>query len=342
VRIRARLAAEMRISLPILLSLAWLGGAQAGEATCPGRSMLPDIERSHPEAYQAALADFAAVPNSSGLLWKIEKNGADPSWLFGTIHIPIKGLTEFKPAIRASFDQSDQLVVESSEILATGKLELSRRIMPFARYEDETQSFDRAFSQEEKDKLATLTAAIGIPYFTARHLKPWFLAMTLSIPPCIQLAAMRGDLGVDARLREDALAEGKQVIGLETADEQIAAIASIDRAGFGPDELLEIIRQGPAMIDDVMATEIELYREERPAFITYLGQRLPEFKNEAEASAILESLLIHDRNLRMRDRLLPLLTEGGLFVAVGAMHLIGEDGLVELLRAAGYTLTRID
>ena len=56
----------------------------------------------------------------------------------------------------------------------------------------------------------------------------------------------------------------------------------------------------------------------------------------------MEKLLIHDRNLRMRDRLLPLLTEGGSFIAVGAMHLIGEDGLVELLRAAGYTVTRID
>jgi uncharacterized protein YbaP (TraB family) len=96
------------------------------------------------------------------------------------------------------------------------------------------------------------------------------------------------------------------------------------------------------MIGDAMATEIELYREERPAFITFLGRRVPQFKTEAEVSTILENLLIHDRNLRMRDRLLPLLTKGGSFVAVGAMHLIGQDGLVELLSAAGYTVTRID
>jgi len=332
----------MRITLPVLLSLVWLCGAQAEVATCPGRSLIPDIEKSQPEAYKAALADFAAVPNSSGLLWKIEKEGDSPSWLFGTIHIPFEGLTDFEPAIRAAFGASDRLVVESSEILAASKLELSQRIMAFARYEDNTQSFDSDFSQEEKDKLATLTAAIGIPYFTARHLKPWFLAMTLSIPPCIQLAAVRGDLGVDARLREDALAEGKPVVGLETADEQIAAIASIDRAGFGADQVLEIVHQGAAMIDDAMATEIELYREERPAFITFLGRRLPQFKTEAEVSTILENLLIHDRNLRMRDRLMPLLMEGGSFIAVGAMHLIGEDGLVELLRAAGYTVTQID
>jgi uncharacterized protein YbaP (TraB family) len=332
----------MRITLPVLLSLVWLCGAQAEVATCPGRSIIPDIEKSQPEAYKAALADFAAVPNSSGLLWKIEKEGDSPSWLFGTIHIPFEGLTDFEPAIRAAFGASDRLVVESSEILAASKLELSQRIMAFARYEDNTQSFDSDFSQEEKDELATLTAAIGIPYFTARHLKPWFLAMTLSIPPCIQLAAVRGDLGVDARLREDALAEGKPVVGLETADEQIAAIASIDRAGFGADQVLEIVHQGAAMIDDAMATEIELYREERPAFITFLGRRLPQFKTEAEVSTILENLLIHDRNLRMRDRLMPLLMEGGSFIAVGAMHLIGEDGLVELLRAAGYTVTRIN
>jgi len=336
------MAADMRITLPLLLSLAWLCGAQAEAATCPGRSILPDIEKSQPDALKAALADFTAVPNSSGLLWKIEKDNGHPSWLFGTIHIPLEGLTDFKPAIRAAFNASDRLVVESSEILAASKLELSQRIMPFARYEDDTRSFDSEFNQEEKDKLATLTAAIGIPYFAARHLKPWFLAMTLSIPPCIQLAAIRGDLGVDAKLREDALAEGKPVVGLETADEQIAAIASIDRAGFGADQILEIIHQGPAMIDDTMATEIELYREERPAFITFLARKLPQFRTEAEASTILENLLIHDRNLRMRDRLLPLLMEGGSFIAVGAMHLIGEDGLVELLRRAGYTVTRVE
>src|SRR4029078_782514 len=91
-RIRARMAADMRIALPALLSLVWLCGAQAEEATCPGRSIIPDIEKSQLESYKAALADFAAVPNSSGLLWKIEKGGVTPSWLFGTIHIPFEGL----------------------------------------------------------------------------------------------------------------------------------------------------------------------------------------------------------------------------------------------------------
>lgn len=331
----------MRIILPVVFTLAWLCGAQAEEAACPGRSLIPDIEKNQPEALKAALAEFAGVPNNTGLLWSIEKAGGKPSWLLGTIHIPFEGLSDFKPAIRGAFDKSDRLVVESSEILAMSKLDLSRQISAVARYEDETESFDAGFTQEDKDKLGALTAAIGIPYFAARHLKPWFLAMTLAIPPCIQLAAIRGDLGLDARLREDALAQGKPVVGLETADEQIEAIKSFDRAGFDADQLLDIAREGPQMIGDAMATEIDLYREERPAFITYLGKTLPQFETEAEVSTILENLLIHDRNLRMRDRLLPLLAEGGSFVAVGAMHLPGEDGLVELLRAQGYTVTRV-
>ena len=56
----------------------------------------------------------------------------------------------------------------------------------------------------------------------------------------------------------------------------------------------------------------------------------------------MQPTLIDERNLRMRDRLLPILEKGDAFVAVGAMHLSGETGLVELLRQSGYTVTRAD
>ena len=53
-------------------------------------------------------------------------------------------------------------------------------------------------------------------------------------------------------------------------------------------------------------------------------------------------ILITDRNLRMRDRMLPLLEKGRAFIAVGALHLIDRNGLVELLRTAGYKLTPVN
>jgi hypothetical protein len=50
---------------------------------------------------------------------------------------------------------------------------------------------------------------------------------------------------------------------------------------------------------------------------------------------------IVDRNLRMAERLEPILEQGGVFVAVGALHLPGPDGLFELLRAQGYRISAL-
>jgi uncharacterized protein YbaP (TraB family) len=62
----------------------------------------------------------------------------------------------------------------------------------------------------------------------------------------------------------------------------------------------------------------------------------------AEAFASFEQQLVGDRNARMRDAALPLLREGGVFIGVGALHLPGRLGLVEMLREAGFTVTAVE
>jgi uncharacterized protein YbaP (TraB family) len=212
---------------------------------------------------------------------------------------------------------------------------------PIARYPNDG-TFDQGFTDDEKKKLGDLTAAVGIPYFTARHFKPWFLTLTLSIPPCVQITVLQGKQGVDGDLRKRAQADGKPVIGLETLQEQVDALATLDRGGIGTDALKQLIAAGQKAIEDQMATQIALYREERPALSVFLGRHLPELNMNTEQFPTVMGVLIHDRNLRFRDRLQPLLEEGGTFVAVGAMHLVDKDGLVELLRAGGYQVTRVD
>jgi uncharacterized protein YbaP (TraB family) len=328
-------------SILILLSFLGLIGSASADAICPGQPQITEIERDQPEAWKAALADFEAIPNNTGLFWKIEKDGVTPSWLLGTIHIPAPGLTDFRPAIRQALKQSDRLVLESTEIFDAGKIQLAEEVAQSARYPSDEESFDATFTKSEKEALGAMTAAVGLPYFMARHFKPWFLALTLAIPPCTQLAAMQGELGVDAALREAAIADGKPVVGLESKGEQIEALKSLEQAGIGPEQLRQLVTLGPKAIEDQIATQIALYLEERPALIVPLGLHLPEFNMNAEDFPKVETLLIHDRNLRFRDRLLPLLEEGGTFIAVGAMHLVDKDGLIELLRAGGYTMTRV-
>ena len=95
--------------------------------------------------------------------------------------------------------------------------------------------------------------------------------------------------------------------------------------------------------EDLNETLITLYREHRIGEVWPLTQALSSDK--ALARTVIDEFqlrLIDERNIRMRDRALPLLEKGNAFIAVGALHLPGDNGLVALFREAGYTVTPIE
>ena len=324
----------------LLLAFGLLAPGPAFAAACAGNSILAEVERDRPEVWQKTLADLEATPNSTGLFWKIEKDGASPSWLLGTMHVPDPEITTFKPAVVAAFEKSDVLVLELKEKFSEGKLALAQKLLPYAQL-PEGESFDADFTKEQKDALGKMTAAVGMPYFLARKMKPWFLAVALALPPCLQAAMMRGEQGVDEKLQQDALAAGKRLAGLETVDEQISALASLESA-IDATALLELVELGANRNDDLFATQVESYLQERASLALFLTLNMPEFQESADAFRAIEGALLHDRNLRMHERLLPILEKGNAFVGVGALHLQGTGGLIERLRASGYSVTRVE
>jgi uncharacterized protein YbaP (TraB family) len=322
-----------------LLALGLLAPCQAF-AACAGESMLPAFERDRPEIWSEALADLASTPNGTGVFWKIEKDGIAPSSLLGSMHVPDPDITVLRPEVAEALSSSHTLVLELADLGEESKAALAEKIIPVAKLPD-GESFDTDFTQAEKDKLGDMSAAIGMPYFAARRMQPWFLAISLSMPPCVQLAMLQGEKGIDEMLESEARDKGKSVIGLETIDEQIETLAGMKTA-IGADDLKEMVKLGPGGLADLFATLLQLYVQERPWLYVSLSLRMPEFKESAAAFSLVETALLLDRNRRMHDRLLPILAEGNVFVAVGALHLPGDEGLIELLRASGYTLTRIE
>jgi uncharacterized protein YbaP (TraB family) len=278
------------------------------------------------------------MPNGTGLLWKVAKADTAPSWLFGTMHVT--DASALGASGRSAFAEARTVVLESTEVLDPGRrAQLQTELLDMARLPEGT-TFDADFTPGEKEELGQLTAAHGIPYFAARRLKPWFLATTLAVPPCEQIAMLRGGHPLDEQLYLDALASGKRVVGLESAAEQMNALRSLDQATT-PQMLLEYVRLGETEVENWYATLAALYAEERPALLIAVMSHMPELQAQAQALAESDDALVTDRNLIMRDRLLPILQQGGAFVAVGALHLSGKDGLVELLREAGYGVARV-
>ncbi len=188
---------------------------------------------------------------------------------------------------------------------------------------------------EDRQRIETFLAGQGYPAEFARHLKPWFLAVLSALPRCEAEREALNLPEVDQFLAQTAKDLGVKVVGLETPEEQLDAIATMRPEVAAA--LLTVAARDPGMNDDLYATLLRLYREGWPAEILPISDALGGL-SEAERSAQDEFMrvLLVDRNAVMAERAAPLLASGGAFIAVGALHLSGRDGLIERFRAMGY------
>jgi len=125
--------------------------------------------------------------------------------------------------------------------------------------------------------------------------------------------------------------------GLETPVEQLEAMSDV------PDNLmLQNLREFLALpngVDDISETMIDLYDHGDVGMIYSLMEFVSTDQTAAKA---FENRVITDRNKVMAERAKPYLDKGRTMIAVGAAHLPGDDGLVELLRRQGFTVTAVN
>jgi uncharacterized protein len=288
-------------------------------------------------AAEAARADD--LVNGDGLLWRIEKPGIAPSYVFGTIHSTDESALEVARRAAQSISGSKVVATELGGPIDTiEKANITAATLAKALDRDH-DTFEGAIAPEDRQKIDKLITSLGYPAEFAHHLKPWFLAILTGLPKC---EAERETLNlpeVDQFLAETARDLGVKVIGLETADEQLAVIANMR-----PDvavALLTLAARDPVLNDNLYATMLRLYRESRPAEILAISDALGGL-SDSERAAQDEFMLtlLQGRNATMAERAAPLLATGGAFITVGALHLAGKAGLIERFRAMGYSVTR--
>jgi uncharacterized protein YbaP (TraB family) len=289
-------------------------------------------------AAEAARADD--LVNGDGLLWRIEKPGLAPSFLFGTIHSTDESALEVARRAAQSINGSKVVATELGGPIDTiEKANITAATLAKALDRDH-DTFEGAIAPEDRQKIEKLISSLGYPAEFAHHLKPWFLAILTALPKC---EAERETLNlpeVDQFLAETARDSGVKVIGLETAEEQLAAIANMRPEVVAT--LLTLTARDPGLNDNLYATMLRLYRESRPAEILAVSDALGGLSDtERAAQDEFMLALLQARNATMAERAAPLLASGGAFIAVGALHLAGKTGLVERFRAQGYTVTKV-
>ncbi|MGV1753857.1 TraB/GumN family protein [Agrobacterium sp. CG674] len=324
----------------LVLTLLSLTEAHASEPaiTCSGSDILADMQSKNPVAYDAIVAEANSVPNGKGTFWKIEKTGVEPSWLLGTMHISDPRVLAMPAGAQAAFDKAATVIVESDEITdekqASAKLLAKPELMMFLDGKSITDLLP-------KDDVAKLEAGLkerGIPLNAVMKMKPWILSSFVALPACEFARKARGASFLDMKLANEALADGKELVGLETILEQIQALSDLPMA-FHVQSLIDMLELGDRM-EDVMATMIDLYLKGEIAMIMPMMKSIDDnvAKRQNEYDAF-EQRVINDRNHVMADGATPHLEKGNVFMAVGALHLPGKVGVVELLRENGFTLT---
>ncbi len=272
---------------------------------------------------QAGIAD--SLPFSQGLLFEVRSDQGAVSHVFGTIHSDDKRTLRLSEPVQQAFDRSHTLCVEVD--MAPQKL-VSAMTMMFLGGQ---RLLPDILGPDLYARLVTVAGQRGVPEVALRHHKPWAIAVILSTPPS------QGGEFLDLMLYRLALQADKRLVGLESVEEQLGLFDNLSES----DQvlLLEEVLNNSAKMPTIFEELIETYLQRDLGGLVEINEQ-QMVDSDPELTARLTTQLIDDRNLRMVQRLQPYLEQGGVFVAVGALHLPGELGILKQLQTKGFQVVR--
>jgi uncharacterized protein YbaP (TraB family) len=327
----------------ILAAMLCIATSGAVKAKCQEHGILPPLRAKAPAVYAAIETAASEMPFRHGRLFRLSREGTEPSYLFGTLHLSDpRVVISFSPRVRAALAGSKIVVLESVETgdVLRHVIAKSPDAWRRATVADQDQRADRLLSKANFAQLEALVARKGLPESVAREFKPSTLALLLDSPDC---AVPHGARPYVDELVADIAREIKiETIGLESMIEQIEVLNGLPHE-IERDLLVAIVRQadhGDEMTEATVAPYVEGNIGDLLAWMRS-AEPIPGVAKAQIPPAFLDRLITL-RNYRMRDRALPILQRGGAFFAVGAAHLPGMDGLLSLLQKAGYDIETIE
>ncbi|WP_374708704.1 TraB/GumN family protein [Shinella sp. CPCC 101442] len=329
------------IALSFVIVLAGLSPARAEELpACGGNNLLTKYEKDDPAGFAKLRAEADAVPNGKGILWKIEKDGKPTSWLLGTMHVTDPRVLAMPDAARAAYAQAATVIVESDEITDEKKAGAAMMARPDLIMFTDGKSITDFLDKEDAETLAEGLKSRGLALSAVGRMKPWMIASFVALPACEIARKTAGAAFLDQQLAKNALADGKALKGLETLIEQISALDSLP---LEPQiqGLVQTLELGDTL-KDVIETMSQLYLAGDTGMIMPMMRAAAPEDDNAKGYADFEQRIIVDRNHVMAERATPILNDGNVFMAVGALHLPGPEGVVELLRKNGFTVTAVN
>ncbi|RUX90588.1 polysaccharide biosynthesis protein GumN, partial [Mesorhizobium sp. M2A.F.Ca.ET.040.01.1.1] len=210
-------ALNLLFFLSFIFVLLLASRAHAEAPNCAGTDLLTALEKSDPAAFKKVETEAAAVPNGKGLLWKLEKPGEKPSYLFGTMHMTDTRVTTLPAAAQKAYDGAGTVIIETTDAMDRAKMMAAMASEPGLMMFTDNTTLSSLLSPDDAAALNKGLDARGIPPATVAKMKPWILSAMMALPACEVARQSAGEPVLDVKLASDAKASGKDVEGLETA-----------------------------------------------------------------------------------------------------------------------------
>jgi uncharacterized protein YbaP (TraB family) len=326
-------------SLLSLVALAAPAIADPAPPSCVGGvDLVAKTKAEEPEKYAQFERDAQLVPNAEGLLWRIEAQGVAPSYLFGTMHSTELDLVALSEPVKAALAEARTVAVELADAQGAATQAEMVAYVSHNALDFSGRGLD-GLTPEQVAEVERRIAEAGMPASVAASLKPWFLGVTLGISACEMKRMGTGLPTVDATVEAAGRDKGARIVGLETVTEQLDAVSKIS-----DETARRMIRDAvatPGASDDLQATSLALYRGRRVGW--YFAMKEETMGEALDLSAYADFMegVVDRRNALMAERSKPLIEQGAALIAVGALHLPGANGLVEIFRQQGFAVTRV-
>ena len=263
-----------------------------------------------------------AQDSENALLWKIEGNGIKTSYLYGTFHmLPQKDFV-LKESVKNSFEKAELIVME----IDMDDPGLQTEMMKNTLMKDGV-TLDQLISQEDYEKVSKALAAHNMPIDAVKSMKP-FLVTALMISQFIE-----GEpASFEGTFAQMAATQQKKLKGLESITDQLDIFDKIPYKDQAED-LLELVEERDRM-SELFSQLIQSYHDQD---VEGIYQLTVENTNSAEEAA----LILDQRNEKWIPRIGEYSADQVVFYGVGAAHLGGPNGVINLLRESNYTVTPI-
>ncbi|MEO0471111.1 MAG: TraB/GumN family protein [Bacteroidota bacterium] len=271
----------------------------------------------------ASLQHLSAQDLPKSLLWKIEGNGIQPSYLYGTFHILPESEFDMKDKVKNAFSATEQLVME----LDMDDPGMQTEMMKNLKMKDETTLKSLVSERDFALLDSVMSSTVGAGAMAFNQAKP-FVITSMLLGRFIEGKTA----SFERSFTEMATVDEKVILGLESVTEQMSIFDQIPYQEQAND-LTDMLRN-EGQYREMFADMIKLYQAEDVTALFELTDQYMEGEGERE-------LMLDQRNRNWIPKIGEMAKDKATFFGVGAAHLGGEAGVLTLLKEAGYQVSPV-